>query len=90
MKVIFQLYCDLYLLDIINLTLHNCFLVLCDHGLYVVNIWKYSPANAPVVWHLSLPLMNNNKTEAAIFPMQSMLPEDFPFFFTEKKMTVKT
>jgi len=30
---------------------------------------------APVVWHLSLPLMNGvNLTEAAIFPMQAMLP----------------
>jgi len=34
-----------------------------------------------VVWRRSLPLMNNfNKTEAAIFPMQTMLPEGFHFF----------
>ena len=33
-----------------------------------------------VVWHLSLQLMNSfNKTEAAIFPMQAMIPFDFPF-----------
>jgi len=32
-----------------------------------------------VVWHLPLPLMNSfNKTMAAIFPMQVMLPQDFP------------
>jgi len=39
---------------------------------------------ASVVWYLSLPLMNSfNKTEAAIFPMQAMLPEDFLFFLFE-------
>jgi len=32
------------------------------------------------VWHLALPLMNSfNKTEAAIFTLQAMLPEGFPF-----------
>jgi len=31
---------------------------------------------ASVVWHPSLPLMNNaNKTEAAIFAMNAMLPD---------------
>jgi len=31
-------------------------------------------------WHFSFPLMNSfNKTEAAIFDLQSMLPEEFPF-----------
>ena len=33
------------------------------------------------VWHLSLPWMNSfNKTEAVIFPVQTMLPKDFPIF----------
>ena len=36
---------------------------------------------ASELWHISLPLMNSfNKTEAAIFPMPSMLSQDFPFF----------
>jgi len=35
---------------------------------------------ASVVWHLSSPLMDSfNKTDAAIFPMQAMLPEGFQF-----------
>jgi len=34
-----------------------------------------------MVWHVSLLLMNScNKTEAAIFPMQALLLENFPFF----------
>ena len=34
-----------------------------------------------VVWHFSLLLMYSfNKTEAAIFSMQAMLPKDLPFF----------
>jgi len=34
-----------------------------------------------LMWPLSLPLMKSfNKTEAAVFPMQAMLPEDFPLF----------
>jgi len=33
------------------------------------------------VWHVSLLLMNSfNKTEAAIFPMQALLLENFPLF----------
>jgi len=33
-----------------------------------------------MVWHRSLPLMNSfNKTKAAIFSMQAMLPEGFSF-----------
>jgi len=32
------------------------------------------------VWHLSLELVNSfNKTKAAIFPTQAMLPKVFPF-----------
>jgi len=35
---------------------------------------------ASEAWHLSLPLMISfNKTEAAIFPMKSMLPGGFQF-----------
>jgi len=35
---------------------------------------------ASVVWHPSLPLMNSfDKTEAAFFLVQDMLPGGFPF-----------
>ena len=35
---------------------------------------------ASMVWHPSLPLMNSfNKTKAAIFSMQAMLSQDYPF-----------
>ena len=35
---------------------------------------------ASVEWHPSFPLMNSfNITEAAIFPIQALLPEGFPF-----------
>jgi len=33
-----------------------------------------------MVWHHSLPLMNSfNKSETAVFSVQAMLPEGFPF-----------
>jgi len=36
---------------------------------------------ASVVWHYLLLLMNSfNKTEAAIFSKQALIPEDFPFY----------
>jgi len=60
--------------------LHHCVVMfsLLDNRLYVVYILKKSFAHAlweSVVGHLSLPLMKSfNKTEAAIFPMQTMLP----------------
>jgi len=40
------------------------------------------------VWHLLLPLMNSfNKTQAAVFPMQTMLLENFPFLLRLKLET---
>ena len=62
--------------------------------MYVVYIIKWSSAHAPgasVVWHHSLPLMNGfNKTEAAVFFVQAMLPEGFPFlqFYTVQGLLV--
>jgi len=53
-------------------------LVLWNHWLLCCLHAKRNPLmrfGASVVWRLSLPLMNSfNKTEAAIFPMQSLLP----------------
>jgi len=60
------------------------FLVLRDHKLYVVNIWKKSSAYARygslLVWHPLLPLMNSfNKTEAAFFSCRLFFLRAFSF-----------
>jgi len=59
------------------------FLVLRDHWLYVIYLWKKNSAHAlgaSVVWYLSLPLINSfNKTEAAIFPCRLCFLRGFSF-----------
>jgi len=59
------------------------FLVLRDHGLCFVYIWKKSFAHAlgaSVVCHLSLPLINSfNTTEAAFSPCKLCFLRPFPF-----------
>ena len=62
------------------------FLVLRDHGLYMHVLFTFENGvllmrqGASVVWHHSLLLMNScNKTEAAVFLAQAMLPEVFLF-----------
>ena len=48
--------------------------------IYAVYIWKYHVPMEWMEWHFSFPLMNSfNKTAAAVFPMQTMLPKDFSF-----------
>jgi len=59
---------------VLALILFFIFLVLCDHGLYVVYIWNYQ-------FNLSLPLINSfNQTEAVIFPHASYASLGLPFF----------
>ena len=64
-------------------------LVIRDHGVYVVYIWKKSSAHAlgaSVVWHPSLPLMNSfNKTEAVFFSCRLCFLRAFPFISLIKK-----
>jgi len=40
-----------------------------------------------VVWHLSLPLMNNfKKKDVAFFPMQAVLFSDYIFFMVDVRV----
>ena len=69
---------------------NNWYVIICirlysesRHGLYVVYICKWTSAHAlgvPVVWHLSLPLMNSfNKTKAALFSCRLCFLRAVPF-----------
>ena len=84
-----QVYTNLFLV-IVNSNAHiliinfislsdHCVFSLVDDGLCVLDKrGQLIHQGASVVWHISLPLMNSfNKSDAAIFPMQVMLPEDF-------------
>jgi len=61
-------------------------LLISDHRLYGVYIDTNKNSNAhvlasSVLWFLLFPIMNSfNKTEAAIIPMQALLPGEFPIY----------
>ena len=63
---------------------HNCYnlaktMLFWDHLLHVVLNWvPVMHTRVSVVWHMSLPVVNNfNKTQATVFPQQNFVFDNF-------------